>query len=163
MEDARTVTVRIPLVFKKHGGRKAVISPDGHVWEPSEPLVDRALVKALGRAFRWQRLLDDGTYGTFDDLAKAEGISQSYISRVLRLTLLAPSIVETILDGRQAEGLRLEELVDAHFLDWEEQRRLAERADDGGGHNHGSRHLRAAGRQRQRAVGERLSGRPHRS
>ena len=59
-EDDRTVTVRIPLVFKKHGGRKTVISPDGHVWEPSEPLVDSALVRALARAFRWQRLLDEG-------------------------------------------------------------------------------------------------------
>ena len=76
-EDDRTVTVRIPLVFKKHGGRKTVISPDGSTWEPSAPLVDRALVRALARAFRWQRLLDEGTHATFDELAKAERVSQS--------------------------------------------------------------------------------------
>ncbi len=94
----QTVTVRIPLVFRKHGGRKTVISPDGDVWEPPTPLVDSALVKALARAFRWRRLLDDGVYGTFDELAKGERVSQSYVSRVLRLTLLAPEIVEAILD-----------------------------------------------------------------
>ncbi len=121
-EEDRTVTVRIPLVFKKHGGRKTVISPDGHAWEPSAPLVDRALVRALARAFRWQRLLDEGMFGTLNDLAKAERTSQSYVSRVLRLTLIAPSIVEAILDGQQLEGMRLEDLLKGFPVEWEEQR-----------------------------------------
>ena len=99
MEDDRTVTVRIPLVFRKHGGRKAVISPDGQARTPGEPLVDRALVRALARAFRWQRLLDEGEHATFDELAKAEGVSQSHVSRMLRLTLLAPNLVEAIMAG----------------------------------------------------------------
>ena len=59
-DDDRTVTVRIPLVFKKHGGRKTVISPDGGTWVYQSPLVDCTLVRALARAFRWQRLLDEG-------------------------------------------------------------------------------------------------------
>ncbi len=80
-------------------------------WEPASPLVDSALVKALARAFRWRRLLDDGVYGTLDDLAKAERVSQGYVSRVLRLTLLAPEIVEAILDGRQPEAMRLDDLL----------------------------------------------------
>jgi hypothetical protein len=116
------VTVRIPLVFKKHGGRKTVISPDGHAWEPSAPLVDRALVRALARAFRWRRLLDEGVHGTFGELAKAERVSQSYVSRVLRLTLLAPDIVEEILDGRQPQGMRLENLLEGLPAEWDEQR-----------------------------------------
>jgi hypothetical protein len=120
-EDDRTVTVRIPLVFKKHGGRKTVISPDGHAWEASAPLVDRTLVRALVRAFRWQSLLDEGVYGTFDELAKAEGVSQSYVSRMLRLTLLAPDIVEAILDGRQLEGMRLEDLLKGFPVEWDAQ------------------------------------------
>jgi hypothetical protein len=122
MDDDRTVTVRIPLVFKKHGGRKTVISPDGHIWEPSEPLVNRTLVRALARAFRWRRLFDEGVYGTFDELAKAERVSQSYVSRMLRLTLLAPDIVEAILDGRQPEGMRLEDLLEGLPAEWDEQR-----------------------------------------
>jgi hypothetical protein len=123
-DDDRTLTVRIPLVFKKHGGRKAIVSPDGAMWEaPSSPLVDRGLVRALARAFRWRRLLDDGVHGTFDELAKAEGVSQSYVSRLLRLTLLAPDIVEAILDGRQPEGLRIEDLLEIP-LEWDGQRSL---------------------------------------
>jgi hypothetical protein len=120
-EDDRTVTVRIPLVFKKHGGRKTVISPDGHAWEPSAPLVDRALVRALARAFRWRRLLDEAVHGTLDELARAEHVSQSYVSRVLRLTLLAPDIVEAILDGRQPEGTRLEDLLEGLPVEWQAQ------------------------------------------
>ena len=88
-----------------------MISPDGRAWEPSAPLVDRALVRALARAFRWRRMLDEGVYGTFDELAKAEHVSQSYVSRLVRLTQLAPDIIEAILDGRQPEGLQLESLL----------------------------------------------------
>lgn len=121
-DDDRTVTVRIPLVFKKHGGRKTVISPDGRAWEPSEPLVDSALVRAFARAFRWQRMLDDGTHGTFNDLAKAEGVSQSHVSRMLRLTLLSPDLLEAILAGTQPEGMRLEGLLAGFPDEWSHQR-----------------------------------------
>ena len=65
------------------------------------------LVKALARAFRWRRMLETGRYGTIDEIAAAEKINDSYVSRVLRLTLLAPEIVEAILDGRQPEGMML--------------------------------------------------------
>jgi hypothetical protein len=120
-DDDRTLTVRIPLVFKKHGGRKTVISPDGHAWEPSSPLVDRALIRALARAFRWRRLLDEGVYGTFDELGKPERVSQSHVSRLLRLTLLAPDLVEAILDGRQPEWMRLDDLLEGLLLEWSQQ------------------------------------------
>jgi hypothetical protein len=121
-EDDRTVTVRIPLVFKKHGGRKTVISPDGSAWERPPSLVDSALVRGLARAFRWQRLLDEGTHGTFGELAKAEGVSQSHVSRMLRLTLLAPDLIEAILAGRQPEEMRLEGLLAGIPDEWGRQR-----------------------------------------
>jgi hypothetical protein len=73
-------------------------------WAPP-PKIDRTLVKALARAHRWQRLLESGEYGTLAELANAERISRSYICRVLRLTLLAPDLVEHILDGRPTAGL----------------------------------------------------------
>jgi hypothetical protein len=72
-----------------------------------------AAVKALARAFRWRRLQDEEEHATFDELAKAEGVSQSYVSRV-RLKLLAPAIVEAILDGRQPEGMRLENVLERY-------------------------------------------------
>jgi hypothetical protein len=122
MEEDRVVTVRIPLVFKKRGGRKTVISPDGHTWERTAPLVDRALVRALARAFRWRRILDEGVVATIEELARRERVTRGYMSRVLRLTLLAPDIVEAILDGRHFEGLRLEELLEPLPPEWVAQR-----------------------------------------
>jgi hypothetical protein len=79
------------------------------------------LARALVRAFRWQSLLDEGVYGTFDELAKAEGVSQSYVSRMLLLTLLAPDLVEAILDGRQPEGMRLDDLLEGVSAEWAQQ------------------------------------------
>jgi hypothetical protein len=115
--DGETITVHIPMTFRKRGGRKLVVTPDGASWAP-RPRVDNAMVKALARAFRWRKMLDEGTYATIEDLARAKGLAPSYVSRVLRLTLLAPDLVEAILDGRQPEGMRLDELLDAFPLDW---------------------------------------------
>ena len=76
------------------------------------------MVKALARAFRWRKMLNEGVHATLEDLARAKGVHSTYVSRVLRLTLLAPEIVEAILDGRQAEGVRLDDLLDAWPVDW---------------------------------------------
>jgi hypothetical protein len=62
------------------------------------------MVKALARAFRWQRMLDTGVHATIEESAWAKGVAPSYASRVLRLTLLAPEIVESIPAGRAAAG-----------------------------------------------------------
>ena len=70
------------------------------------------MVKALARAFRWRKMLDTGVHATLEDLARAKGVAPSYVSRVLRLTLLAPEIVEAILDGRQPAELQLDDLLD---------------------------------------------------
>src|SRR3954454_6760326 len=98
--DAETITVHIPLAFKKRGGRKLVVTPDGAEWAP-RPRVDNAMVKALARAFRWRKMLDTGVHATLVDLARAKRLPPSYVGGILRLTLLAPEIVESILDGRQ--------------------------------------------------------------
>jgi hypothetical protein len=81
------------------------------------------LVKALARAFRWRRLLEDGAYASCEELAAAERINASYVSRVLRLTLLAPEIVEAVLDGRQALKLTTAQLFRPFPVEWEEQTR----------------------------------------
>lgn len=79
------------------------------------------MVKALARAFRWRRLLETGVHNTIDDLAAAEKINPSYVSRVLRLTLLAPDIVEAILDGRQPVEMTVKELMQPLPVEWEGQ------------------------------------------
>ena len=80
------------------------MTPGGAEWAP-RPRVDNAMVKALARAFRWRKMLDEGVHATLEDLARAKGVNATYVSRVLRLTLLAPEIVEAILDGRQSADL----------------------------------------------------------
>ena len=79
-------------------------------------------MKALARAFRWRRMLETGRYGTIDELAAAEKINSSYVSRLLRLTLLSPDIIEAILDGRQQEGMTLPGLMEPFPVDWGQQR-----------------------------------------
>ena len=118
---ASSIAVTVPLTFRKRGGRKLVVTPDGAEWAP-RPRVDNAMVKALARAFRWRKMLDEGVHATLEDLARAKGVAPSYVSRVLRLTLLAPEIVEAILDGRQPAELQLDDLLEGFPLEWEGQR-----------------------------------------
>jgi hypothetical protein len=89
---------------------------------PYQPNRLDVLVKALARAFRWRKLLDDGTYSTIKEIAAEEKIDPSYVGDVLRLTLFAPDIVEMILDGRQPPTLQFEALRKFLPVLWEEQR-----------------------------------------
>ena len=82
---------------------------------------DSTLVKALARAFRWKRMLESGDFTTIGELAAHEGIAPSYLTRVLRLTLLAPEIVEAILDRRQGTDVRLLRLLNPFPALWVEQ------------------------------------------
>ena len=92
-----TVTLHVPFRVVKRGGRKEMQLPEGAA-QPRR--TDSTLVKALARAFRWKRMLESGEFTTIAELAEREGIAPSYMTRVLRLTLLAPDIVEAILDAR---------------------------------------------------------------
>ena len=121
-DDRQTLTVRVPLRTRQRVGRKKVVTPDGTPWAP-KPRVDSAMVKALARAFRWRKMLDTGVYASLDDLAAEKGIAPSYVSRILRLTLLAPDVVEAVLDGRQPAELQLDDLLVAFPLEWESQKR----------------------------------------
>ena len=123
-----SVTVMVPMTIRRRGGRKQIIGPDGAPVRAGEDGTgaatthgDPALVKALARAFRWRRMLEEGRYGTIDELAAAEKINSSYVSRLLRLTLLAPEIVEAILDGQQPEGITLPGLTAPYPAEWDRQ------------------------------------------
>jgi hypothetical protein len=118
---AQMLTVRVPLaVRKRRGGRKLVLTPGGMAPRGSS-VADTTLVKAVGRAFRWRRMMETGRFATINELAAAEKINSSYISRLLRLTLLAPDIVESILDGRQPEGMTLPVLMEPFPVEWTAQ------------------------------------------
>ena len=123
LHDAGALTVNVPMAFKKRGGRKLVIAPNGaDAWALPRARIDNTMVKALARAHRWKKQLDSGRFQTVQDLAEAEKINPSYIARVLRLTLLAPDIVEAILDGRQPVGLQLDDLLVPFPVEWVKQR-----------------------------------------
>jgi len=113
--DGHTLTVVIPLSVKPRGGRKAIITPGVLKVESRH---DITLIKAVARAFRWQRMLETGRFATISELAAAEQINASYVSRILRLALLAPEIVEAILDGRQPEGMTLPGLLVGVEVEW---------------------------------------------
>jgi hypothetical protein len=121
--EASTVTVRVPIAIRKRGGRKIVLAPSGAevTAAPVARHVDNAMVKAIARAFRWREVLESGTHATIAELAAAEEINESYVGRVLRLTLLAPDIVEAILGGRQPAGLQLDSLMKPFPVCWRDQ------------------------------------------
>lgn len=112
---AQTFTVVMPLRVKPRGGRKAMVTPGVLALERRQ---DITLIKAVARAFRWRRMLESGRFGTINELAAAEKINSSYVSRVLRLTLLAPDVVDAILDGRQPEGMTLPALMKPFPGEW---------------------------------------------
>jgi hypothetical protein len=113
-----TVTLHVPFRIVKRGGRKEMQLPDG---APVQRRPDDTLVKALARAFRWKRMLETGQFATIAELAEREGIAPSYLTRVLRLTLLAPDIIEAILDGRQGPDVTLARLMDGFPEEWDRQ------------------------------------------
>ena len=122
--DGTTLIVRVPLQFRRISGRKQIVTPNSHCLPavPNAPRRDSPLLKALGRAFRWRSMLEAGDYATLDELAKAERLNPSYVSRILRLSLLAPEIVEAILDGRQPAEMTLATLMQPFAVGWEEQK-----------------------------------------
>jgi hypothetical protein len=116
-----TISIHVPFVIRKYGGRKQVVMSTGVAANAQRQQVDSTLVKALARAFRWKRMLESGEFTTIKELAEHEKLGFSYLTRVLRLSLLAPNIVEAILEGRQPTEMKLADLLEPFPLEWEEQ------------------------------------------
>jgi hypothetical protein len=114
-----TITVHVPLRFTVRGGRKTIVMGQAS-YEAPKTRFDNSIAKALARAYRWKQKLDDGTYATMVELAKAERINESYVTRLIRLNLLAPDIVEAALDGRTP--LTVQILTEPISNYWTEQR-----------------------------------------
>jgi hypothetical protein len=115
-----TVTLHVPFRIVKRGGRKEMQLPEGATHSRR---TDNTLVKALARAFRWKQMLESGQFATTTELAEREGIAPSYMTRILRLTLLAPDIVETILDGRNGPRVTLSRVLGPFPVEWDGQQR----------------------------------------
>ncbi|WP_051213452.1 hypothetical protein [Rubritepida flocculans] len=124
---ATSITVRVPLKIRRRPGRKTVVTPlpaagaDSAIPTRADPV----LVKALARAFRYQRLLDEARYTSISEMAAGEKIDRGYLGRLLQLTMLAPDIVEDILGGRTPVGISLVGLLSGLADDWSAQRAAA--------------------------------------
>jgi hypothetical protein len=115
---SETIIVHVPFCLVRRGGRKEMHLPEGAA--PSRR-TDSALIKALALAFRWRRMQESGDFATIAELAEREGIASSYMTRVLRLTLLAPEIVEAILEGKQGPEVTLARVLEPFPGRWDEQ------------------------------------------
>ena len=126
MSAATSLTVRVPLAIKTRGGQKVIVSPDGTSMSLNGRQVrtaaDPVLTKALARAFRWKRMLDEGRYASISEIARSEKIDRGYVGSILRLTLLAPEIVEALINGSQPADLGLPTLMEPFPIEWDQQR-----------------------------------------
>src|SRR3982074_672186 len=120
-KEGDTATISVSVTFLQRGGRKQILTPRGAApWSPA-PRVDTALVKAIVGAQRWRQMLENGDYSSSAELAKAEKVNNSYLSRILHLTLIAPDIIEAILTGRQPSTLQLDDLLKPLSAVWSQQ------------------------------------------
>jgi len=123
--DGDNILIRIPMRFKRRGGRKEIIAPEGlDSALPEAGPAQQPIVTALARARRWQEMLDIGEVESLTALAEKMDVDRSYVARILRLGLLAPDIVEAILEGREPSGLSLAKLTQTLPMSWSEQRKL---------------------------------------
>jgi hypothetical protein len=106
----------VPFTLRKRGGHKVMVMPEGA--KPQRPQVDNTMVKAFARAFRLKKMLDSGEFATIAELAAREKIPSSCLTRILRLTLLAPVIVEAIVEGRQGAEVTLAGLMQPFPIEW---------------------------------------------
>lgn len=123
------LTIRMPVRFRRRSSRKMILAPAGmdplpNLADLRSPRPDPAFVAALVKAFQWQELVDLGVYASPKELAAKENIEVTHVYRLMRLTLLAPDIVEAVLDGTQPRPLTLQNVVRGFPVSWKEQRAL---------------------------------------
>lgn len=123
--EVTTLTIHIPVQFKRRGGRRLILAPDG-VTSPLSPppAIDDTMLKLLIKAYRWRRRIESGKAKSITDLAAQEKVTIAYVGRVLNLTCLAPDIVSAILDGRQPRGLSVNVMLKDVATGWDRQRQV---------------------------------------
>ena len=117
------IIIHVPIQLKQWGGRKIIVGPKGQDLRTLELNLrrDEKLLKALGRAYKWQKLIATGKSPNIDKIAEGESVHRSYVRRILAMMLLSPKIIEAILDGQQPDGFVLKDLEKGLSPLWEEQ------------------------------------------
>ena len=124
IEDGKYIMVRVPMEFKKRGGRKEIILPEGARDPNAPPVEESALAISLARAHHWQELVETGQVASLSDISEALKFDLSYLGRLMKLTLLAPDIKMAILNGLEPSGLSLAKLRKEIPVMWSDQRDL---------------------------------------
>ena len=120
MAEPETLRVHIPLTMRNRGGRPRILPPK-EIEVAMERGQDARLLRAIGRAWGWRRRLERGDVTTIADLAREEGISDRYVSRVIRLAWLSPSVLERLVLRREPTVLSIFDLCGVAELPWVEQ------------------------------------------
>ena len=122
--DDETQILSMPIELHRSGQEIKMLIDGTDLFATTKP--DARLIKLLIRARRFNATLVGSDSAPFAALAKREGVSPSYFTRLVRLSYLAPDIAQAILDGRQPRDLTADKLL-THSrlpLTWDEQRRV---------------------------------------
>ena len=121
----RSVTF-VPLAIKRRHSSKLIVPPAGEKFVRTTSTFDLPLIRTIGKAFYWQKMIDTGEVANATELARRFKLEPGWVSEVLRMTRLAPDIIRAVLDGKQPRHLNLHALRGRQAevpLDWQEQRR----------------------------------------
>jgi len=124
--DGRSVTF-VPLTIKRRHSSKLIVPPVGTTLPKAATSFDLPLLRTLGKAFYWQRMIDTGEMANASELARHFKLETGWVCEVLRMSRLAPDIIRAVLDGRQPRHLNLHALRGRQAeipLEWDAQRRL---------------------------------------
>jgi len=119
MSAPTTMRVFIPLTIRKRNGRPKIVPPTDIV--PDTGGVDPHVLKAIAKAWSWRRKLEIGEAATIQDIAEAEGVSDRYVGRTLRLAYLSPALLEKLVIQRVSPAMSLKDMTGAAELSWAEQ------------------------------------------
>jgi len=120
MSAPTTMRVFIPLAIRKRNGRPKIVPP-ANVVPDAGGGIDPHVLKAIAKAWSWRRKLESGAAATIQDIADAEGISDRYVGRMLRLSYLAPTVLDRLLVGRKPPTVSVKDMAAAAELPWTEQ------------------------------------------
>jgi hypothetical protein len=115
-----TVRVFVPLTIRRRNGRPRVLPP-ANAAEQQVRAQDPHILKALGRAWAWRRKLESGQATTVHDIAKAEKVTDRFVSRTMRLAFLSPEVLERLVVGRQPPAVSWNHLVGVTYRPWANQ------------------------------------------
>ncbi len=115
-----TVRVFIPLKLQRRNGRPKIVAPRIEALSPTG-IQDPHVLKAIGRAWSWRRKLESGEFATIQDIARAENVTDRFISRIMQLAFLSPDVLERLLIWREPPSATIAQMPEATYLPWAEQ------------------------------------------